>query len=102
MYMCVCVYVRTQSVWEGGRGGLQAMWILAFSVSFSLLACSSTGGDRGLLEGAPFSGSSPRLTNVGMELPTEGAMCLDAPCSTHKKKSKHQIFVSKRCVPVSS
>lgn len=86
MYVCVCVYVRTQSVWGGGRGGLQAMWILAFSVSFSLLACSSTGGDRGLLEGAPFSGSSPRLTNVGMELPTEGAMCLDAPCSTHKKK----------------
>lgn len=59
---------------------VQAMWILAFSVSLSLLACSSIEGEWALLEAAPFSGSAPRLTNVGMELPTEGAGCLDATC----------------------
>lgn len=59
---------------------VQAMWILAFSVSFSLLACSSREGERGLLEAAPFSGSAPLLTSVGMELPTGGATCLGATC----------------------
>lgn len=37
-------------------------------------------GELGLLEAAPFSGSATRLTNVGMELPTGGAMCLDITC----------------------
>ena len=60
------------------------MWILAFSVSFSLLACSSRDGEWGLLEGAPFSGSAPRLTNVGMELPTGGTVGLDAVFSTER------------------
>lgn len=62
------------------------MWIRAFSVSFSLLACSSSVGERGLLAAAPFSGSAPRLTSVGMELPTGGAACLDATCSTVEKE----------------
>lgn len=61
------------------------MWILAFSVSFSLLACSSRVGEWGLLEAAPFSGSAPRLTNVGMELPTGGTVCLAAMCSAGGK-----------------
>lgn len=56
------------------------MWILAFSVSFNLLACSSIEGEWGLLEAAPFSGSAPLLTNVGMELPMGGATCLDVTC----------------------
>lgn len=69
------------------------MWILAFSVSFSLLACSSREGERGLLEGAPFSGSGPRLTNVGMELPTGGAAGLDAVFSTERntKTKTHDL-----------
>ena len=72
------------------------MWILAFSVSFSLLACSSREGEWGLLKGAPFSGSGPRLTNVGMELPTGGTACLAATCSTKKeedKNSERDIYV---------
>lgn len=64
------------------------MWILAFSVSLSLLACSSREGESGLLEAAPFSGSAPRLTNVGMELPTEGAVCLDTTCSRKKEETR--------------
>ena len=62
------------------------MWILAFSVSFSLLACSSRDGECGLLEVAPFSGSAPRLTNMGMELPIGGAACLDARCSERMRR----------------
>lgn len=62
------------------------MWILAFSVSFGLLACSSRDGEWGLLEVAPFSGSAPRLTNMGMELPIGGAVCLDATCSERMKR----------------
>lgn len=61
------------------------MWILAFSVSFSLLACSSTDGEWGLLEAAPFRGSAPRLTSVGMELPMGGTTCLDATCSAERR-----------------
>lgn len=70
------------------------MWILAFSVSFSLLACSSREGEWGLLEGAPFSGSGPRLTNVGMELPTGGTACFAATCSTRKEEDKNsEIYI---------
>lgn len=71
----------------------QAMWILAFSVSFSLLACSSREGEWGLLEAAPFNGSVPRLTNVGMELPTGGTACLAATCSTERTGFMLVFFV---------
>ncbi|TNN65397.1 hypothetical protein EYF80_024337 [Liparis tanakae] len=46
-----------------------------------LLACSSREGEWDLLAVAPFSGSAPRLTNVGMELPTGGATCLGVTSS---------------------
>lgn len=42
------------------------------------------------MEAAPFSGSAPRLTNVGMELPTGGVACLDATCSTGRMKGKNE------------
>lgn len=72
----------------------QAVWILALSVSFNLLDCSSREGEWGLFEAAPFSGSAPRLTNVGIELPTGGAMCLPGRCSTQNGKGPRTELMS--------
>lgn len=66
------------------------MWILAFSVSFRRLACSSSDGEWGLFADAPFKGSAPRLTNVGMELPTGGAPPCLATCSTRENTISNQ------------
>lgn len=73
---------------------VQPIWTLA-SASFSLLACSSKAGEWGLLDAAPFSGSSPRLTNVGIELPTGATVCLDVTCSTERMKCNVEIEVLK-------
>lgn len=67
------------------------MWILALSVSFSLLACSSRVGEWDRLGAAPFKGSAPRLTNVGMELPTEWVECLDETFSTEEKRKSNVV-----------
>lgn len=72
----------------------QAIWILAFSVSFNLLDCSSREGEWGLFEAVPFSGSAPRLTNVGIELPTGGATCLAGRCSTQDGKGPRTELMS--------
>lgn len=93
--LSVCVVEASLSVCLSAVPA-QAMWMRAFSVSFNRLACSSSDGEWGLLEAAPFSGSGPRLTSVGMELPTGGATCLAARCSggTDGGKRSRKRFVS--------